>query len=76
MSDARRKRCTCCGGHTSEVGPISWRGNCRACGEKLMVENIVGIAEQRGYAHKRRLRGYLRYAERALLTTTGEERSV
>ena len=41
-----------------------------------MTENIVGIAEQRGYAHKRRLRGYLRYAERALLTTTGEETTV
>ena len=41
-----------------------------------MVENIEGIATRSGYAHKRRLRGYLRYAERALLTTTGEERSV
>ena len=76
MSDARRKRCTCCGKHTSEVGPISWRGNCRSCGEKLMIENIEGIATATGYAHKRRLRGYQRWAERALLTMTGQDTTV
>ena len=41
-----------------------------------MVENIEGIATGTGYAHRRRLRGYLRYAERALLTTPGQDTTV
>lgn len=58
MPDPRRRRCTCCGKHESEVGPISWRGNCRPCGQVLQAENIIGIHERKGYAHTRRLRGY------------------
>ena len=76
MADARRKRCTCCGGHTDDVGPISWRGNCRPCGKKLQEENIVGIATKSGYAYKRRARGYQRFAERVLLTPTREDTTV
>jgi hypothetical protein len=32
MPDARRTTCQICRKHKSEVGDISWRGNCRACG--------------------------------------------
>lgn len=50
-----------------EVGPISWAGNCRRCGKALMNENVDQIAAGHGYAHTRRLRGYLRWLERAAL---------
>lgn len=55
-----------CGQHQSEVGPISWGGNCRACGQQVMVENIVGIATKQGYAYKRQVRGMMRYANLVL----------
>jgi hypothetical protein len=32
MPDLRRKNCQRCLKPSTEVGPISWRGNCRACG--------------------------------------------
>lgn len=67
MPDKRRKNCGCCGSHERDVGPISWQGNCRRCGQLLMVENIVGIATRTGPAHKRRLRGIIKAAERELL---------
>lgn len=55
-----------CGKHSSEVGMISWQGNCRACGEQILVENIVGIATKKGYAYKRQVRGMKRYVELVL----------
>ena len=55
----------CCGKPASEVGPISWRGNCVRCAEQLVAENIVGIAEKRGYPFRRRLNGMERYIEQA-----------
>jgi hypothetical protein len=33
----------------------------------LFEENARGISEKRGPAHRRRLRGYAKYIERALL---------
>jgi hypothetical protein len=66
----------CCGQPASVVGSISWRGNCLACANLLLEENIVGIATKRGFAYRRQARGMLRYAQTALLTTTGEETSV
>ena len=65
-----------CGKPASEVGAISWNGNCLGCAQALLEENNFGIAEKRGYAFKRQARGMLKYAQAALLTTTGEERSV
>ena len=38
MPDARRKHCRVCGGHESEVGPISWRGLCAFDG---MARNVL-----------------------------------
>jgi tRNA G26 N,N-dimethylase Trm1 len=67
MPSDRRRNCTCCGQHDSIVGPISWRGNCRRCGQMLMVEQIVGNATKTGPAHARRLRGYAKMLERAAL---------
>jgi hypothetical protein len=32
-----------------------------------MNENVEGIAAKEGYAHLRRLRGYARYVERAMM---------
>jgi len=37
------------------------------CGQQNLVDNIVGIATKQGYAHRRRLRGYERYIEKARL---------
>lgn len=73
MPNYRRRKCTCCGKQDSEVGPISWQGNCASCGQTLLAENIVGIATKQGYAYKRRARGYLRYAERVLLDDVRSE---
>ena len=55
-----------CGEPATEVGPISWRGNCRACGKQIQAENIVGIATKQGYAYKRQVRGMKRYVELVL----------
>jgi len=67
MGDNRRTHCTCCGKPSSEVGIISWRGNCRGCGKAIMNENVDQIAAKSGPAHRRRLRGYARMLERAVL---------
>jgi hypothetical protein len=49
----------------SEVGPISWRGNCAECGVILNYENDLGIANKTGPAYRRWLRGYAKMLERA-----------
>jgi hypothetical protein len=67
MGNPRRTHCTCCGKHSSEVGIISWLGNCRACGKAIMNENCEQIAAKSGPAHRRRMRGYARMLERAML---------
>ena len=67
MPDLRRKNCLCCGKSFEEVGAISWNGNCLTCAQQLLAENVVGIAEKRGYAYRRQLKGMLRYVEGALL---------
>lgn len=36
-----------------------------------MVENIVGIAEKRGYPYRRQVKGMLRYAQNVLLDESG-----
>ena len=64
MGDRRRRNCITCGVNESKVGPISWSGNCRSCGQINLVENIIGIATKQGYAHRRRLRGYERMIEK------------
>ena len=68
MPDPRRVRCGCCGKHTSEVGSISWEGNCLPCAKLLLIENVVGITTKSGPAHRRWLRGIIRAAERDLTT--------
>ncbi len=64
MPSRTRRNCTCCGKHDSEVGPISWGGNCRTCGKLIVNENMDGISAGEGPAHRRRLRGYVRWLER------------
>lgn len=64
MPDRRRKNCQHCGGHTDEVGPISWSGLCPRCGPERMVENIVGISTKSGVAYQRFLIGTVRAAVR------------
>jgi hypothetical protein len=56
----------CCGKPHTEVGPISWNGNCLTCALALQEENSLGIAEKRGYAFKRQLKGMQRYIDDAL----------
>jgi hypothetical protein len=60
-----RTHCTCCGGHKSVVGEISWGGNCRPCGLILQAEQIHGNATKSGPGWRRMLRGYARMLERA-----------
>jgi hypothetical protein len=62
----------CCGKHKSEVGEISWNGNCLKCAEDLLAENIVGIAEKHGYAFARQLRGMERYIAESRAKLRGE----
>lgn len=67
MPDKRRQNCMCCGKPASEVGPISWRGNCSECGLILLYENAHGISAKQGPAHRRRLRGLAEYLQREML---------
>jgi hypothetical protein len=48
MPDLRRRNCMACGRPDSEVGPISWRGNCRPCGLAAEEQAITQLAEHRG----------------------------
>jgi len=48
MGDRRRRNCMNCHRHESEVGPISWAGNCMECADLLLRENIIGLATHSG----------------------------
>lgn len=37
-----------CGGHKSEVGPISWRGKCHTHGVELQAQAIFQLANHSG----------------------------
>lgn len=67
MPDLRRKRCVVCGGHTDEVGELSWTGKCATCWPPILEANALEISERRGPGHRRRLRGIVKYVERELL---------
>jgi len=56
MPDRRRRNCHCCGKHESEVGAISWQGNCITCAVALEEENNWGVALEAGPGAWRRLR--------------------
>lgn len=73
MPDRRRRNCMCCGKPVEEVGPISWSGNCLACAEELLRENIVGISTKRGYAARRWARGMRDKADAMLLDANQPE---
>jgi hypothetical protein len=75
MGDRRRANCTCCGKHRDEVGPISWNGNCLPCAEALQRENAEQIAAGTGYAARRRVAGYERYAEKMRAKFSGQATS-
>ena len=53
MPSDRRVTCKVCGRHTSECGPISWRGKCGFCAERLQAENIAGMGLKTGYPFRR-----------------------
>ena len=48
MPDGRRVNCMVCGKHRDEVGPISWRGKCGACGPRLAEEAADALHYHRG----------------------------
>lgn len=48
MPDRRRANCQGCGKPSSEVGLISWDGNCLPCGLVALESNIVGMATKTG----------------------------
>lgn len=54
----------CCGKHVDEVGPLSWTGLCQADYTAIVLENVDGIRNKRGYPHLRRLQGYVKMVER------------
>lgn len=55
-------RCRNCGAHRDEVGPISHRGNCPACGHERFHENADGIRARSGLAYARQQIGQVRAA--------------
>jgi hypothetical protein len=57
-------RCWNCNGHADEVGPLSHTRLCLTCAEKILAENIAGIASGEGVAWRRRLAGMSRYVDR------------
>jgi hypothetical protein len=48
MGDDRRVRCTKCGGHVSEVGGISWSGQCVQCWNESLVSNVHQMRTRSG----------------------------
>ena len=58
---AKRKyvRCRVCGGHTSEVGPLSSRGLCALDSHTRLQENIEGMATMTGHVRDRWARGMI-----------------
>jgi hypothetical protein len=44
----QRQTCKRCGKHRSEVGQMSWTGQCQACGEKRLWDNALAISRHDG----------------------------
>ena len=51
------KWCRACGGHTSNVGPLSHTRLCQGCAISHVQENVVGLAQKRKLALTRWRRG-------------------
>jgi hypothetical protein len=64
MSSRYRRNCLNCGNHDSIVGPISWRGNCEACGLERMIQNAAELHIKRGPMYRRWRRNILAGLER------------
>lgn len=45
MPDPTRRTCQACGGHDSQVGPISWSGKCLTCAKTAVFENVEGLMD-------------------------------
>jgi flavorubredoxin len=56
--------CWNCGGHRDDVGPLSHTRLCLNCSQRILQENIEGIASGHGVAWRRRLAGMSRYVDR------------
>jgi hypothetical protein len=54
MPDRRRRYCKVCHRHDSEVGVLSWTGQCIDCAETRLIENNVSIHIGQGLGHERR----------------------
>jgi len=48
MPSDRRRNCRNCGKHESEVGAISWRGKCGACGVAIQHAATDDLHYHRG----------------------------
>lgn len=57
MPDYRRRNCKGCGGHSTQVGPLSWRGLCGVCGPARSNENADQLHAMDGPAVTRWRRG-------------------
>lgn len=53
MPSDRRRTCLVCGNHESEVGPISWRGNCEQCGLERMIQARLEFDAKRGPIYRK-----------------------
>lgn len=67
MPDHRRRNCKECRGHSSDVGPLSWRGLCVTCGPKRSDENALGLHTMTNPARDRWRRGMAASVGAALL---------
>lgn len=48
MSATTQAHCKRCGGHKSEVGPITWAGYCAPCGKLIYVTNLDNLHDKCG----------------------------
>ena len=48
MPDIRRRNCKGCRRPDVEVGAISWRGKCAACGKAFMDTNVDQMVARQG----------------------------
>lgn len=59
MASQRPKSCRVCGRRDSPATPISWRGKCLPCAQRLQAENIDGLHTMEGVARDRWRRGMI-----------------
>lgn len=73
MGQPLYKKCRGCGRHASEAGELSWTRLCGDCAERILTENIVGLATHSGEPLQRWRRGMVACAGGVLLDDVQRE---